>query len=127
MRVDIQKLGVAAVYLGHPVTIALCVVLVYESFAEADRPTGHGWAEALGNSEVPGAGGNVACAINLLRRLRDGMPAAEVLGRADDTWAWCDDQKDKNPDRWRRGQQQADELKPRLLGILLEKWGWSVG
>lgn len=104
----------AAVYPGHPITLAFVIVQVYPTFEEAFKKTEHGWPAALGSNDVPGAGGNVYMALDLLRNLQKGMSAKEAFAGADASWAACDNQGTRNVPRWREGQEQADRFKARL-------------
>jgi hypothetical protein len=121
-------LGEDAVYPGHPVTIAYCIVDQYESWEAASfcRDDSH-ICEALGDSAIPGAGGCVSAAIAHLKRLYVEKTDPEVVFQMmDDTWDRTDNHSDtaKYFNRWQAGQKQANNFKPRLIKKLKEKWGY---
>lgn len=116
-----------ALYPGHPVVLSFCIASVYVSYTEAK-------AEALNDAKIPGSGGSVCAALELLRYLKSGVPFDDVLIEADRMWASCDNQKEgggsfaKTPldaerfrKRWMEGQDQADQVKP-LLKALKSWW-----
>ncbi len=131
VRYDRQLFEARAIYPGHPVTIAWAIVNVYDNLDEALTQTEHGFPHALGNGSIPGAGGCVYNGLQFLVYLRDGMPSDEALAMADRMWADCDSQKaggysvhkeghdpEKYKERWRKGQEQADSFKERLVAKL---------
>lgn len=99
------------VYPGHAVTIALLIIHAFPSL-EAAEAKGREFPAALESPLIPGAGGNVYSALSLLRRLRDGLGWTDAMLLADRNWSLCDNQF--GTDRWRRGQEQADRMKPLL-------------
>ena len=114
-----------AVYPGHPITVALLITRTFPSFEAAQ-------AGALQSAEIPGAGGNVHQALDLLVQARGGVPLDEAFRLADRAWATCDGQADGGPagdhdsrthfiERWERGQIQADSVKGELRTMLT---GW---
>jgi hypothetical protein len=113
-RRDLDILGEFAVYPGHPVTIAVCIVETYRTFEDAFAITESNWAAALGATAVPGAGGCVASALVFLRSLKSGMAFEAACAGAAETWAHCDDQRKNNSTRWQEGQEQADRFKEKL-------------
>ena len=154
-----------SVYPGHPITVAYLITRCFPNYEAAfAKSENSDYSNALSSSKIPGAGGNVRAAMELLHNLRDGTFAA-VAGKgrfkelsseweaamkwADDDWRRCDGQADGGGswgrddwkpriggtgercspkeyyiDRWRRGQEQADKIKP-----LLEErdfWWWDT-
>jgi hypothetical protein len=99
------------VYPGHAVTLALFIVHAFDTL-EAAETKGRDYPAALESHLIPGAGGNVYGALDLLRRLKDGMRWGLALKGADDAWASCDGHP--GTDRWLKGQEQADWLKMSL-------------
>lgn len=134
-RNDLSTIGEFAVYPGHPVTLALVIVRTHESFEAANTyKEGFAWPHAVGCNAVPGAGGNVHAAMDLLVRWSKGEDLDKLVERADQTWASCDGQKDGGGSyaktdverrrfigRWNTGQEQADRLKP-MLAEALKSW-----
>lgn len=115
-RADNEFMGNNAVYPGHPVTIAFCIVHTFAAYEEAiGIPDGKPYPGALGDNRIPGAGGCVWGALDLLSKLRGGMDPTEAFQLADDFWTRTDGQKENNPERWQKGQDQADLLKAKLL------------
>jgi len=138
-RSDLEVLREFATYPGHPITLALVIVRTHESFAEANRKErDFVWPHAVGCNAVPGAGGNVHAAMNLLARwARNEAPLDKLFELADNMWERCDGQKDgggsfaknetereKFMKRWREGQDQADRFKGPLVEALKE---WPKG
>lgn len=132
MRADYQHLpgdsldARIAVYPGHPITIAYLITMKYPNFESAFVKVGKwGDAAALADCDIPGAGGNVSAALELLFWLRDGTfkKVGSKSGRktwdvavswADDYWSRCDSQNMTHQERWKKGQEQADQIKPLL-------------
>jgi hypothetical protein len=120
MPSEYEILGEAAVYPGHPVTIALCIVANFDSFAEASA-----WDQcpaALKHIDIPGAGGCVYNALNTLDHLCHGQDPDKVFSMAEACWERIDNQKDNRPKRWKAGTEQAKPLRKKLLKTLEEKW-----
>ena len=69
---------------------------------------------ALGNSRIRGAGGNVYAALELLASLRRGVPFKDAVAEANRYWARCDDNENRYPDKFAKGQEQADAYKETL-------------
>lgn len=112
---EIEVLGSPAVYPGHPLTIAFMITHVFDSLDEAKK-------EAPGCGDIPGAGGNVYFALSLLDYLKNGtISDKEFFERADRSWDTCDDQKERYPERWIKGQEQADMFKL-VLRARLGEW-----
>lgn len=101
--------GGASVYPGHPLTIAYLITKAHASFEEAAAPTCHGFARAIGNGEVPGAGGNVRHGLEVLRKLYKGWDLPKAAEWAKQIWARTDRQ-----DHVVQGQEQADLVLPLL-------------
>mgnify|MGYP006352853343 FL=1 len=110
-QLQLDILGEPFVYPGHAVTIALLIIHAFPSL-EAAEAKGDNFPAALEASLIPGAGGNVYSALTLLRRMRDGMTWHEAIENADGGWKSCDDHY--GSERWKRGQAQADRMKPYL-------------
>jgi hypothetical protein len=135
-RIDTERLRNEAVYPGHAITLAYLIVNLYPSLEAASAPGRH-FTAVEEDGRLPGAGGHQNQAVELLRQLALGRDWDTVAGRADESWARCDGQKNggygefaqKNPDyyadRWRRGQEQADRIRP-LLRAALQKWDLVV-
>lgn len=121
---DHEVLGEFAVYPGHPVTLAYIITQVFDTYEEASGRScscgsglhlcGKGWPNALGDSAVPGAGGNVYGALDLLARLHKGMSWDDAIKHAVDYWDRCDSQKTAYPKRHQEGQEQAEKFLQKL-------------
>lgn len=115
-----------AVYPGHAVTLAFIIVKAFPTYEEAfAHKHSTAWCDAIGDFRIPGAGGNVADAMHILRHLKRRMAFNLAMAVADDRWARCDSQRGgflgRNPEqaqnlftRWQKGQEQADKVKPLL-------------
>jgi hypothetical protein len=141
----------SSVYPGHPITVAYLITKIFPTFEEAFDSSDSKWndANALASSKIPGAGGNVSAALSFLRYLRDeSLTWDKAVLWADDYWKNCDNQakgswrspnekgwephiddkpctpEDYYKNRWRKGQDQADKIKP----LLKERdfWWWKV-
>lgn len=120
-----KELPGTVVYPGHPVVIALNVVLRFESYAAAIKVAkGKTCPASLGDMRVPGSGGCGYLALALLKKLRDDVPWPEVMAWADEAWGRVDGQAGvaRYKERWKAGQEQADYYKPELFEK--RKW-WS--
>lgn len=118
MRSDFELLGEAAVYPGHPVTIAYCIVRNFDSLKVASDK-GKTFPGALESNDIPGAGGCVYSALDFLRKLASGMGYQEAVDRADATWGRTDNMRGAaegtdEHERFTKGQAQADRLKDQL-------------
>ncbi len=117
MSRDFEFLGEAAVYPGHPITLAYLITKVFPSYGEAVKVhAGRNYSAALASTDIPGAGGCVHEALSLLHGLREGEFSSleEAFSWADQDWSRTDSQKVRDPERWRQGQEQADRVKPLL-------------
>jgi hypothetical protein len=104
------------VYPGHPTSLALLIMMAFDSFPEASmRHPEHQFPMALGNQSIPGAGGNVYHALELLAHGRKhGVEFALEWG--DTCWRRCVG-PDNFGDRYELGQAQADSIKERFRSI----------
>jgi hypothetical protein len=109
--------GEEVIYPGHPTVLAFLITQVFKTYEEAFVRTESNVYAALGSMDVPGAGGNVYAALDLLGRLHDGVPPKEALYIADNFWDRQSSQTTDNTDKWRAGQSQAERYKPRLLAM----------
>lgn len=112
MRADQDLLGESIEYPGHPITLAFIIASLYPSLKSALDYQGRDYPAALRDSRIPGSGGNVWGALDFLRHSHNSWEFA--VSFADDFWARCDNQKQNDQPRWRRGQEQADRIKDRL-------------
>lgn len=101
------------VYPGHPISLALLIMVTFDSFAEAAaRHPEHPFPVALGSQAIPGGGGNVYSALKLLEHGRKhGVQAA--LDWGDECWRSCVGPGNFG-DRYEPGQAQADAIKERF-------------
>lgn len=101
------------VYPGHPLTIACYIMENYSSLSEA-RSKGIQHPKALEDSRIPGAGGNVYAALEILAQ-----PVEESVGRANQIWQqYCGE---AYADRYDEGMAEAASLASRYRE-LREKW-----
>lgn len=75
-------------YPGHPISLAYFITQVYgDDIEEAYAETERGYPKALEDSRIPGAGGRVHAALELLHYLLNGeVDQEEVFSRAEDIW-----------------------------------------
>lgn len=100
MRADLEYLGEQQVYPGHPFVIATCIFLVYPVATEAI-------SKALGDSRIPGAGGNVSHAVHGIRDLQSHRDYARFVSSMDEAWARCDAVRETAPEKYQAGMDQA--------------------
>lgn len=125
---DIDILGEASVYPGHPTVLAYLILLAYADNINEAFARGRQYPNALEDvRRIPGAGGNVYAALDVIRYVRDGtLSVEEAIEWADKQWAACDSQRDgwrtDAPDvtavrraRWQAGQNQADRFRERVV------------
>ena len=142
MRIDqelFRSLGLdsTAIYPGHPITIAFCIMKAFPDYASAAEHPNNEAPAALASSRIPGAGGCVYNALQLLRSLRDGVSLKAAFEDADATWDRVDNHKDgggsyakdeasreRYLQTWKDGQAQADLIKPLFSGN--EAWWQGV-
>ena len=74
------------VYPGHPLVLATAIMRVFPDFESANKPTEHGWCQALADSRIPGAGDHVGAAMWVLRRGANGEGVEAMLAYASDYW-----------------------------------------
>lgn len=132
MRADYDIIGEPAVYPGHPITLAYLIVRLYSSL-EAARAHGKTFSAVEEDIRLPGAGSHNSYAVGLLSNLAADYSWDAMMVQFDDLWARVDSQKDdgwgdwarERPghyrSRWKRGQDQADRIKP-LLREALKTW-----
>lgn len=66
--------------------LAIAIMEAFESFAEANAPTGHGWCAALGDCRIPGAGCHVGAAMRTLQLGAEGREFDEMVSYATAYW-----------------------------------------
>lgn len=112
----IQKLtGDWPVYPGHPLVLATAIMRVFATFAEANKPTEHGWCAALGDSRIPGAGDHVGSAMRTLELGSRGADADAMVAYAAQYWeAGQAGGHFKNVDA---GKAQAERIEPHFREI----------
>lgn len=83
-----ESLRLEAVYPGHPVVVALCIMRAFPSLDEALAKSTHSDSpRALTSDAVPGAGSNVWGALDLLREIQNqGWSPDQAFDRARERW-----------------------------------------
>jgi hypothetical protein len=109
-----RLLGGHSVYPGHPITVALMITEMFPDLESADRPTEHVFPAALGSQDIPGAGGNVYAALELLRSLKRGKDFEK--GMADAEKQWLSQVEGYRDDRVAEGSRQAEVARGILEG-----------
>jgi hypothetical protein len=107
------------IYPGHPVCIAYLIMLNFPSLEAAkyrppsNDPHNQKSPRALVHENIPGGGGNVFGALDVLKRAREASP--EVAFEFGAGW-WMRHASGTNyPDRREPGQAQADNIKAAFL------------
>jgi hypothetical protein len=118
----IEKYKHGYVYPGHALVIAICIMEKYPSLEEALKPcvskhTGepHGYPNALGDQDIPGAGSCVYLALDVLK-MEDIEKAIEFANTL-----WKGECSDGYKDRYNTGVEQAKELEP-VFRELRTRW-----
>jgi hypothetical protein len=108
------------VYPGHAVTIAYLIMLTYPSLQDARvRGEGATCPAALSNGAIPGAGGCVYSALDVLAvAFSDGVDKAFEFG--DDCWQG--ETENGYQDRRESGQTQAESIKDKFREVFAN---WS--
>lgn len=106
-----------AVYPGHPVTLAYLIMRQYKSLADARQPDGQ-YPSALTNQAIPGGGGSVHAALDLLDRA-ELVGIEQALAHGDRDWMVFTETPFQ--DRRQPGQCQADLVKP-IMRELFTSW-----
>jgi hypothetical protein len=110
-----EKLGEPAVYLGHPLTLALLIINKYKDFASASN-MGSQFPVALEDCDIPGAGGEVYAALDLLRSIQNGTPVEKAV---DDCMAhWKLYNAGGHLDRVQPADIQAKVLRPKFMAAI---------
>ena len=110
------------VYPGHPAVVAYNIMLVFDKLSDAMANTEHNFPEALGNSSVEGAGGEVYVGLRFLKEAAKNKDWEALYREHSEHWAHYRAggiEKNVTP-----GQEKADELKPLLLKTMAE-WDFS--
>jgi len=74
------------VYPGHPLVVATLIMTAFDNFAQANKTTEHGWAAALSDPRIPGAGDHVGAALQTLRVGAGGGSIDAMVDHANNYW-----------------------------------------
>lgn len=108
------------VYPGHPVCFAYIIMHKYDCLAEAlTKPEGREYNNALRDENLPGAGGNVWAALDVLKHAELTSPEA-AFEVGSDYWRRCASGANYGKNQ-AAGQAQADAIKDAFL-TLAAKW-----
>lgn len=107
-----------SVYPGHPITLALEIMLAYDRDLDKalapciNQRTGEslGFCDAVGNSEISGAGGNAYTAADLVRRLKDKKPIGETIAWGMKQWENQTKIGGNHRKEFEAGQEQAERM-----------------
>lgn len=108
------------VYPGHPVPIALLIMDKYPDLETARmRPEGSQFQNALSDNDIPGAGGNVHAALDVLEcaRVKGGQAAFE---HGTNYWVRCASGENYGKNQ-AAGLEQAESIKDEFLSRV-EAW-----
>lgn len=107
-KLERELLGGPVVYPGHPLVIAFLITHVFESLADAtfvDPTQTCAYSAALTSSAIPGGGGEVYQALDLLRLIQKGVTPTDAVAYIRERWNGGGHAKAIEP-----GQQQADQI-----------------
>jgi hypothetical protein len=109
-------------YPGQLSAIACFVVDNFSTLEEAlEGDDLVSYCKALASSKVPGSGGTVGSALNMLKMIKHGKKE-EARSLEDRIWAGEADVFDKDC----AGVKAIPELREILAKLLIEKWGWNT-
>jgi hypothetical protein len=103
------------VYPGHALTIAVAIMEKYPSLEEA-RKKGRNYPQALEDNDIPGAGGPVYCALDVLA-IGDDDKAIEQAN-----YFWQGECGESYASRYDEGMQEAKALESRFREL---RKNWS--
>ena len=122
-----EYLGEASVYPGHAVVLACMIMDRYPDLASAQRRcVGATYPNALGDQFIPGAGGAVYAALDVLELAvtQQNLPAA--YARAEYCWnCWEQESAEHNKVNAERGRAQYEKLKEHFARRVKE-WGTAA-
>lgn len=122
MKHETDILGEFSVYPGHPTTIAYCIVNEYDNLdAALSRKNTYqkSFPDALANGAIPGGGGCVYSALDMLRAFRD-FGAEVALEVANSRWR--SERDNGYREKYEAGQAQAEKFQPQLINLLTDEW-----
>jgi len=112
------------VYPGHPLVLATAIMSVFETFADANHPTGHGWCAALGDTRIPGAGDHVGAAMRTLELGARGAGTDAMIAHAREYWSYG--QAGGHVKAVAAGAAQAEKIEPHFREIAA-RWFPAAG
>lgn len=107
---ELETLGEFSVYPGHPVTVGLVIMARFKNFDEANDKSKSGPPAALVSYDVPGGGGEVYQAMDLLYKIKKGAPVEAAIKEVHDDW-----QAGGHRARIEEGKAQAERFMPRYI------------
>lgn len=123
---DVRK---GFVYPGHPLVIAVAIMEHYDSLEAANKryrsPDGWSCPEALSDGRIPGAGGCVYSALDLLNHIRIGHRDIDgFVEAADELWGDIDGNVQNYPEKHKEGLDNAAQHQARFRELAA---GWDFG
>jgi hypothetical protein len=113
---------VAKTYPGHPMSIALAIMLVYDNFIDAYEVNENSVPHAVANIEIPGAGGPVSATLRLLRDYMKGETFGWFVAECEATWVKFTEGAFHN--RREAGTAEAKRNARHVQNLLATKEGW---
>jgi len=115
------------VYPGHPLVIAVHILENYESYDAANTypedKSAYQCPAALSDERIPGAGGCVYSALDILKCLKDGYwDVDKTIEEADKLWASIDGNAENHASVYGFGLEEAESLRDRFRAGV-QKWG----
>jgi hypothetical protein len=118
--------GQFAVYPGHPLVVAWVIMNVYDTPDEALAMTKHGWCEAVGSNDIPGAGDGAGNGARVCRKIRDGMSGEDAADLAEELWTRMVGPGTGNHEKYYEpGREQAAAFRERFVEKA-ETWGRKI-
>jgi hypothetical protein len=110
------------VYPGHPICLAYLIMRLYPDYDTArKREDGETYCNALRDARIPGAGGNIWAAMDVLKRAKVVNPESALL-YGESYWLTGRAAQEDDTD-FRKGVEQANAITPQFLALVRE-WVW---
>lgn len=116
--------GQGVVYPGHPLVVATIIMECFESFAEANKTTEHGWCEALSDSRIPGSGCHVGAAMRTLDLGHKDGTVEQMITHA--SGYWLNGNAGGHHKNVHAGTEQARAFESRFRELAANRQWWDT-
>lgn len=113
MYLEMNELGEAAVYPGHPVVVAYLIMKKFDTFEDASGKSPNcEYKNALVDNEIPG-GGEVHMALDLVKHITEGEDINDLFDEFSERWERG--MAGGHTERVKPGQEQAERIKGKFI------------